>query len=96
MIVRAKFYINFWFLGAPAEKIQQIPLLFWKQMASTYPLLSELAKTYLITMATSVPSEQLFSKVGQTVTKARNRLQGKMISKVVFLHSIDDALWNWE
>lgn len=87
--------LKFIVLGAPAEKIQQNPLLFWKHMSATYPLLTEIAQTYLTTVATSVPSERLFSKAGQTLTKARNRLEGKLVSKLVFLHSVDDSMWSF-
>jgi hypothetical protein len=57
----------------------------------------ELATKYFCVVATSVPSERLFSKAGATATKSRNRLTGNKISKLLFLSWLpeDLHLWNY-
>jgi hypothetical protein len=70
------------------------PLAWWKGMTNTYPILAKIALKFLTTVATSVPSERLFSKAGQTVTQQRNRLKGKRLSMLLFLQSIDKSFWN--
>nr|CAD7585941.1 unnamed protein product [Timema genevievae] len=47
--------------SAPAKEIQE-NTLHCKQMAGVYPILSEISKKYLTTIATSVPLQHLFSK----------------------------------
>ncbi|EFN86513.1 hypothetical protein EAI_02075, partial [Harpegnathos saltator] len=36
-------------------------------------------------VATSVPSERLFSKAGLILTQQRNRLKGRLLSQLLFL-----------
>lgn len=62
------------------------PLLWWKNRELLYPTLSNLAKKYLCTVATSVPSERVFSKAGQIITERRNRLKSKHVNKLIFLN----------
>lgn len=47
------------------------PLQWWSRRARTHPQLSVLASKYLISPATSVPCERLFSLAGHIVTKKR-------------------------
>lgn len=70
------------------------PLQIWEQLASTCPLLSKLARKFLSLVASSVPSERLFSKAGQTLTQQRNRLKGKKLSKLLFVQSLDKKSWD--
>ncbi|XP_008189831.1 zinc finger BED domain-containing protein 4-like [Acyrthosiphon pisum] len=70
-------------------KLNEDPLVEWKNTEVIYPKLYNLAMKYLLIPATSVPSERLFSKAGETVSKTRNRLTGKNLSKLLFLQSTD-------
>lgn len=58
--------------------------MLWKD---TYPNLSEMARKYLGIVATPVPSEQLFSVAGNTVSAKRAALDPANVDKLVFLHS---------
>ena len=59
----------------------------WKSKgATTYTSLQHLAKKYLSVPATSVPSERLFSKAGELISKKRNRLKDKNIDMYLFLN----------
>lgn len=69
------------------------PILFWTNRPQT-PL-SRLASKYLCLIATSVPSERLFSKLGQIITEKRNRLHPKNANDLLFLNSIDDEYWSF-
>ena len=50
-----------------------------------FSALSKLARRFLSAPATSVPSEQLFSGAGIIFEPKRNRIQGKMVEKLLFL-----------
>lgn len=62
------------------------PLLWWQERKSIYPRLYELAKRRLCIVATSVPSERIFSKAGQTITTRRSSLSSGKVSKLLFLN----------
>ena len=65
------------------------PLLdFWKLKGFQYPRLSILAKKYLSVTATSTPSERVFSKMGNTVSKKRGRLTADHTDQTIFLSSV--------
>lgn len=51
-----------------------------------FPILSKLAKRFLITPASSVYSERLFSEAGLIYEEKRNRLAPERAEKIVFLH----------
>ncbi|XP_054089442.1 zinc finger BED domain-containing protein 4-like [Zeugodacus cucurbitae] len=68
--------------------INQNPTEMWDYMKNVFPELYKQASKYLSIVATSVPSERLFSKAGATITKQRNRLTGKRLSKLLFLNSV--------
>ncbi|CAJ0846562.1 11311_t:CDS:1 [Entrophospora sp. SA101] len=61
------------------------PLAWWKERKNDLPTLAVLANKYLCLSATSVPSERLFSDVGNHITNKRNRLSSKTISELLFL-----------
>ena len=65
----------------------------WHDMKSAYPQLAKLALNYLGIVVSSVPAERLFSKAGVTVMQQRSRLNGKMLSKLLFLQSLNDRFW---
>ena len=61
------------YISIPLEdKIE--PLDWWYVQRKEYPILSRIARDYLVIQATSVASEQAFSIAGQTITSQRNRL----------------------
>ena len=62
------------------------PLLWWKSHSQTLPLLSRLAKTFLASPATSVPSEQVFSKAGEIINKRRSNLKKSNVDMLIFLN----------
>ena len=53
------------------------PLSWWKNKASVYPRLTKVMTERLCIVATSVPSERVFSKTGQIITERRNRIREK-------------------
>ena len=65
------------------------PLLWWKSREVLYPTLSKIAKKRLgiVIVATSVPSERIYSKAGQLVSERLNRLKPDTIEKILFLNS---------
>ena len=58
----------------------------WKVNCSNYPNLSKLARRVLCSPATSVPSEQVFSTAGGTVSKSRAALDSESVDKLIFLN----------
>ena len=61
------------------------PLDFWKDHAKTLPLLSQLSKKLFCILATSVPSEELFSSAAEVITDRRNRLKPSNAEKLTLL-----------
>ena len=59
----------------------------WKTHQNKYPVLSLIAKDYLIIQATSVSSEQAFSVAGNTITQTRNRLKPETARATLCLKS---------
>lgn len=80
------------YLSSPVTPIKRDAIEIWEDMKSLFPKLSRIAMTYLPIVATSVPSERLFSEAGATVTQDRNRLLGTRLSKLLFLNSISRFL----
>ncbi|CAH2000785.1 unnamed protein product [Acanthoscelides obtectus] len=74
------------YLEEPNIPRTENPLLWWKSRELLYPTLAPLAKKYLSMVATSVPSERVFSKAGQLITERRNRLKSKHVEKLMFLN----------
>ncbi|KAF9809801.1 hypothetical protein SFRURICE_000454, partial [Spodoptera frugiperda] len=84
-----------YFLKNTVSDLKQDPIQVWNNViGSTYPKLKIIALKYLSTIATSTPSERLFSKAGSTLYQQRNRLKGSSLSKLLFLQSIDKKYWN--
>lgn len=74
--------------------IKKCPIEYWQCKDSINNALSKLALKYLSIIATSVPSERLFSATGQIITVKRNRLDPKHVQNLLFLYSLDDKYWD--
>lgn len=61
------------------------PLNWWHQNLFRYPILSEIAISYLCIPATSTPSERVFSAAGNIVSAKRSCLSPENVNKLVFL-----------
>lgn len=62
------------------------PLMWWKNNVVKYPNLSGLARYYLGIMASSVPSERVFSKAGEIISAKRSRLDEDHVNQLIFLN----------
>lgn len=69
----------------------------WGQRHATdFPALSQMVRNYFAIPATSVPSERVFSRAGELITKRRNRLSpenanARMCLRAwLNLHELDD------
>jgi hypothetical protein len=62
------------------------PLSWWRDRQLLYKHLIHLPKRYLCIVATSVPSERIFSKSGQLISARRSRLSPKTVRVVMFLN----------
>ncbi|KAK9692570.1 hAT family C-terminal dimerization region [Popillia japonica] len=80
------------YLSVPGRNLKDDLLDTWNEMKVVYPNLFKLAAKYSCVLATSVPSERIFSKAGATATKSRNRLTRSRLSKLLFLSSLPDSL----
>lgn len=80
------------FLSSPVTPIKRDAIEIWEDMKFLFPKLAKIAMVYLPIVATSVPSERLFSEAGSIITQDRNRLLGERLSKLLFLNSISGLL----
>uniref|UniRef100_A0AAV2L4T4 HAT C-terminal dimerisation domain-containing protein n=1 Tax=Knipowitschia caucasica TaxID=637954 RepID=A0AAV2L4T4_KNICA len=69
-----------------AEKTND-PLEWWRSRATVFKNACDVMKTRLCVVATSVPSERIFSKTGQILTDRRNRLTSRKVQQLVFLNA---------
>ncbi|KAK1893683.1 Zinc finger BED domain containing protein 1 [Dissostichus eleginoides] len=63
------------------------PLSWWESKPSVYPRLVKVMARQLCIVATSVPSERIFSKTGQIITERRNRINPSKLRHLVFLRA---------
>lgn len=63
------------------------PCKWWSLHSLQFPRLSVIARRYLSSPATSVPSERVFSKAGIIVNKLRNSLHPDNVNRLVCLNS---------
>ncbi|XP_057694491.1 zinc finger BED domain-containing protein 4-like [Corythoichthys intestinalis] len=61
------------------------PLQYWKQNASRFPPLADVAAKFLCAPSTSVDSERLFSAVSNILDEKRNRLSADRVEMLIFL-----------
>ena len=69
------------------------PIEYWDKLNVAYPTLHSCALKYLCVVATSVPSERMFSKAGAIKAERRSRLTGDRLNELVFLGSLDKEYW---
>jgi len=67
------------------DRLKGNPLEWWRAHQRQYPAVATVARQLLCIPATSVPSERLFSKAGNVITKKRNQLNPLKAQKVIFL-----------
>ncbi|XP_022163234.1 zinc finger BED domain-containing protein 4-like [Myzus persicae] len=84
------------YLNHPTIPLGEDILKYWDQNGNMYPHLKKIVQPYLSVVATSVPSERLFSKAGNIMTEKRNRLKGKKLQQLLFLSSLDINDWHLE
>lgn len=80
------------FLHQPVVSRNSNPLEIWESIKSEYSHLYPIARNYLSRMVTSVPSERLFSKTGETYQN-RYRLNATRMARLTFLSSLEDKYW---
>lgn len=61
------------------------PFKWWNSNQARFPLVADVAREYLSIPGTSVPSERLFSKAGETLTKKRSSLKPQKADQTIFL-----------
>ena len=71
------------------------PLLWWKVNAARYSLLAPLARKWLGPPPSSVPSERVFSEVGNIYTPERHNLKEENAEKLCSLF-YNLRLTNWD
>ncbi|XP_056603707.1 E3 SUMO-protein ligase ZBED1-like [Triplophysa dalaica] len=75
------------YLAEPLLSRTSDPLAWWRSCLPVYKTLSEVMKARLCIVATSVPSEIIFSKTGQIISERRNRLSPSKVRELVFLNA---------
>jgi hypothetical protein len=75
------------FFESTTEDYKIEPDKWWLINRESYPILSRMAFDLLAIPATSVLSEEVFSKAGDLITKRRNRLNKKTIRILMLLES---------
>ncbi|KAG8233111.1 hypothetical protein J437_LFUL012537 [Ladona fulva] len=71
------------YIEEPLISRKENPLVLW-EARKKYPRLSTLAQKHLAVVATSVPSERVFSKAGQIISERRSRLKSSTAQKLIY------------
>lgn len=80
-----------YYLSQPPIKVSDNPLNYWRM--NVHSKLKNIALKYLSIIATSVPSERLFSRAGNIMTEDRNRITGEHLQQLLFLNSLSAEDW---
>lgn len=83
------------YLRTPVGRLNENPLEIWSDYKQEFSTLYKIAYKYLTLVASSVPSERLFSKASQVLNQQRNRIQGKRVNKIIFLQSLEKKYWTF-
>uniref|UniRef100_A0A1X7T797 HAT C-terminal dimerisation domain-containing protein n=2 Tax=Amphimedon queenslandica TaxID=400682 RepID=A0A1X7T797_AMPQE len=78
------------YLRSPVQLRDIDPLQWWKNNSLAYLTLALAACKYLGIIATSVPSERLFSKAGELLSVKRSRIKAKHVDMLLFLNKNSD------
>ncbi|XP_061762007.1 E3 SUMO-protein ligase ZBED1-like [Nerophis ophidion] len=70
----------------PPIPMSDNPAAWWWNQQKTYPLLSDLAFSYLCVQASSTDSERVFSTAGDTICPERSRILPEKAEMVIFLN----------
>lgn len=81
-----------YYLNQPPIKMDDSAIKYWNIARDSH--LKTLAIKYQSLIATSVPSERLFSKAGRIMTEERNRLTSDHLNQLLFLNSLDFNDWH--
>lgn len=73
-------------MKAPFQDHNGDPLIWWRDHASAFHLLSTPARKYFSPPPSTVSSERLFSVSGNVLTESRNRLQPGTAERLILLH----------
>lgn len=80
-----------YYLNQSPIKMDDNPLKYW--LVNMHSGLKNIALKYLTIIATSVPSERLFSRAGNIVTESRNRITSEHLQQLLFLNSLPVEDW---
>jgi len=75
------------YFRTPEENTDCDPIEWWQKNKTVFPSLYKIAFDILCIPAISVPSEQIFSKAGDLITKKRSGLSSKNICSSMCLNS---------
>ena len=82
---KLKWEVSLYRAEKPAD-LDSDPLKWWKHWKLVYLLLTKLIKKRYSMVATSVPSERLFSTAGNIINEKRSNLLPENADKLLFLH----------
>ena len=72
--------------GSKSPKDKEIDVMvWWRRHKQLFLHLAVLARKYLSIQATSAPSERIFSRARQIITKKRTRLGPKMAGSILYV-----------
>lgn len=81
------------YLSNPVSPLKSNPLELWDDMKTVFPMLYKQSRVSFTMVATSVPSERLFSKAGGVMTKTINRLTGSRLDEILLLADLPEDEW---
>ena len=74
------------YVAEPVMDRKTNPFGYWETNKGKFPRLSKVILKYGCLVATSVPSERVFSKTGELISHRRSCLKSNMVDKIIFLN----------
>ncbi|XP_062558734.1 E3 SUMO-protein ligase ZBED1-like [Armigeres subalbatus] len=79
------------YMKCPVESMDCDIFRYWDEKKNLFPFLYQAALKLLPRIATSVPSERLFSKTGRILNETRTSLDPERVNRIIFLHNVDST-----
>lgn len=76
------------YLASGIEQMDCNVFQYWEDKKYSFPVVYKAAMKLLPLLATSVPSERLFSKAGRILTDSRSSLDPERVNRITFLHNV--------
>lgn len=81
------------FVNGPLAPRTSNPIVLWETLKISFPQIFKVAEKYFSALASSVPSERMFSSTGYIADAKSNRLTSTHLARILYLKHLDKEEW---